>query len=1031
MATEDAEANGGRTTRATDHPLFRAVMRMPVTVGMAVVATLVLGGIALRAIPLAWLPGGFTPPYMAIQVPYPNASPEEVEQKIILPIERILGTVRHVKEVGSNSGANGGFVWIEFNGEADMNGAYMDVRDRMERVRPDLPEDVERINIWKYNMNDDSVGVIAVSYPPDRPDAHYTVDTVLRRLLAQVGGVARVELEGTLDHSVRILLDPSRLRAHHVNLYELVQRLRKDNFSTPAGELTEGGTRYLLRTVARYEDLEEIRNLPAAEHVKVGDVADVGVVRALRDRIVRVDGREALILEVYKESGANTSLVMKDVRARLKEALATQPALAGYDALVLHDQGEWIQQSVDNLWSAIGLGMVLAVIILFAVLRRVRMTLIVATSIPLSVLATLAVLYLSGKTLNIVSMMGITVAVGMLVDNAIVVSENIFRLRQEGVSPADASVAGASEVALAVGASTLTTLIAFAPMTFLGGDDGMMKFYLKELANPICWSLLASLAVALVVIPLAVRHLGGARQAADSRFMRLLTDLYVRAIGWTLRHRWDAVLIVVALTASAIWPMYKMEKAYEMHGRPGVVGMWFDLPENYSLSDADALFRRCESILKEHQEELDFEHLYCSFNDDRGRLRLHLPRDRAPRLETEALTKRLKELIPEFPGVEMRINWQSTERNEADIRIRLFGDDSATLRGIAEDVRHQMQSIPNVLSVETDSEGGQPEIQVTVERELAQKYGILPDRVAGTLSYALRGASLPRFQAADREVDMSIEFAPEFRETMEEMNSLVIPAKDGTEIPLPAIARVRNARSLGEISRENRKTVLSVKVTTTKDDLDALSGEVDARMERFQMPRGYSWDKSGRWSRMRQAGQEQNFALGISLVFVFLLMGVLFESVLLPWAVIVSVPFAFLGVFWTLYLTGTPLDMMAFIGMIVLIGIVVNNAIVLVDCVNRLRASGMDREAALVEAGRRRLRPILLTALTTIAGLLPMALGTQNVAGIPYFPMGRTVMGGLAASTALTLLMVPLCYSLFDDLGGSCRRLAARAAGRL
>jgi HAE1 family hydrophobic/amphiphilic exporter-1 len=391
----------------------------------------------------------------------------------------------------------------------------------------------------------------------------------------------------------------------------------------------------------------------------------------------------------------------------------------------------------------------------------------------------------------------------------------------------------------------------------------------------------------------------------------------------------------------------------------------------------------------------------------------------------------IKKRLPEYPGVDIRTSWRREGGgDDASISLSLYGDDTGKLAELAKEVERRLKSIPEIISVETDRENGNDEIKLHINRELAKKYGISPQMISGTVQYALRGIPLPKYQTEEKEVDVTIQLREEDRRNLYQLQNLTFFTQNGKEIPLSAVANFTIEKGFGEIHRNNGKTFLQIKANAAKENMDKLFGKVDRAMADFQLPYGYSWSKGNRWDRMQQSNESQQFAMILSITFVFLLMGVLFESFILPLSVIISIPFSFFGAFWIMYITGTAIDIMTRIGFIILVGIVVNNAIVLIDLVNRLRKEGYNRTDAIMEAGKQRFRPIMMTAFTTIGGLIPMAVGNTQMIGIPYAPMGRTIIGGLLTSTILSLVAVPWAYTLFDDLRTYFRKITALALNK-
>jgi HAE1 family hydrophobic/amphiphilic exporter-1 len=483
-----------------------------------------------------------------------------------------------------------------------------------------------------------------------------------------------------------------------------------------------------------------------------------------------------------------------------------------------------------------------------------------------------------------------------------------------------------------------------------------------------------------------------------------------------LDRRLDALLVVCLLAASTAWPFGRIKKVDRVEGEPGAIRLGFRFPAHFTLEQADRTVERVETALASHREELQIRDVYSSFRAQQAQVMLLLHDPDRWVLSMEDVIERIKRLLPVLPGVELRVNWRESESGSGNLSLRLYGPDSEELARLGEEVARALRQVRGVVDVETELERGADEIRVTVDRVLAQKYGVDSWSVAGALQYALRGDRLADFTAGDLQLPMMLQVETGTRESLDLLRNLGVRARDGRDLPVGAVAEFGFARGLGQIQRENRRTSMTLKVFTRDDDLERFERDLRARLDRFELPRGASWDMGERYERMQKQAESFLLALLLACTFVFLLMGVLFESFVLPFSVIVSIPFAFFGVYWTLWATDTPLDVMASIGVVILMGVVVNNAIVLVDAVNRLRLQGLPRAQALVEAGRSRFRAIWLTALTTIVGLVPMAVGSSNIVGVPYFPLGRTVMGGLLASTLLTLYVVPLCYALFDDL---------------
>jgi len=627
------------------------------------------------------------------------------------------------------------------------------------------------------------------------------------------------------------------------------------------------------------------------------------------------------------------------------------------------------------------------------------------------------------------------VSIGLVVDNSIVIVENISRMKLKGLGLKEAAVAGAGEVALAVTMATLTTVVVFLPLILINDDVGF-SFYMLRIGLPVILALVASLVVALLFIPFGATRITGRKPPKESGSIRWMRKRYSQALHWTLSHRIDAVFIALFLLATLQIPMSRVESTDEGQGNINDFRLTFDIPNNFSVKKTDSYFRRVENYLEENRERFTIKTIDVRFSDVWGQVQVYLypvedvqwysqsamwlkrlvGMETTERMTREEVIEEVKTDLPTAPGVEMNLGWMRDTSDDASITIVLYGNDTGTLGELSREVERRLESIPEIVSVDTDLEKGQEEIRVFVDRDQAEKYGIPIQVVAGTLSYALRGIDLPEYHQGEKEVGVRVQLQKEDRQTLDQLKNLTFTTNRGKEIPLSTLTDFEMTRGFGEIHRSNGKTMLEVKANTTEENISTLYDKIDEVMAGFSMPRGYSWDKGERYIDIQESNEAQNFALILAITFVFLLMGVLFESFILPLSIIVSIPFAFVGVYWLLYLTDTTFDIMAGIGLIILIGVVVNNAIVLIDLVNRLRGEGYSRYDAIIDAGQHRFRPILMTALTTIFGLVPMAIGKSSLIGIPYAPLGRTMIGGLVTSTFLTLFVVPLFYTYFDDL---------------
>ena len=1036
--------------KPSQYPLPRFSVNRPVTVVMSLVALLVVGYIAYTRIPLTLFPGGFDYPRLFAWAHYPNAGAVEVEEKVVHHLEEAVAQVSRIKRIRSNAYSGGGNVQVEFQKGTDLQLAFAEMKDRLDRVMPELPDEIEQLWVRRWDQNDIPIMEGAITFEAQYADPRQFIDAYVEPALRRVNGVGNIELWGSPSKQVIVELDQSRVHGHRVNVFEVLNSLRAQNLTVPGGWVIEGGKKIYVRSVGRFENVEEIANtvVDPEYQLRLGDIAEVSYKRPQQDWVNRIDRKESLAFGVTKASGANVVKVSNGVKEAL-EKLKDHPKLEGLDFKLFWNQGDQVTNSVDNLKNSGLWGGLFAALVLFFFLRAVRITLIITLAIPLSILTTITALYFIGWSLNMATMMGLMLSLGLVVDNAIVIVENIYRKRQEGIAPRPASIEGAGEVGLAVTMATLTTVVVFLPLILMS-DEEMFSFWMLRIGLPVIAGLVASLLIALIFIPLAALKLATSQEKSEPRMIAWTRKHYVRSLGWVLNNRLDAFVIALVLLASIQIPMNGMERTDSQERNEVRMDLAFEMPSGQSLDQAEQFMAVVEDTVMAHKAEYNVEILRTYFRRGWGRVTLFfaegedaewyqvawdnlsvaLGLKEREHLSYKEVEQDLRERLYLPPGITLRVNWENSEQDPR-VNVSLYGEDTEVLIGLAAEVERRLENISGLLSVNTDMDRGGTELQVRLNRDQVQRLGVDPQMVSGSIAYALRGTNINKFHTDDgREVDIRVQLAEYGSHSLDDLRTQRFPTADGREVPLESLADLYVERTLGNIRRENRQTMLNVSARASKDRAQHLFAQVDQAMQGFEMPRGYRWDKGSRFAELAEQDQSRKFALIMSVTFVFLLMGVLFESFVLPLSVIVSIPFSFLGVYWILYLTDTPFEIMSMIGSVILIGVVVNNAIVLIDLANRLRAEGKSRYDALLEAGRHRFRPILMTTFTTAFGLLPMAAGNSKMVGLAYAPLGRTMIGGLLTAMVLTLLLVPLFYTFFDDFRTAMQRIMTSAFGR-
>ena len=1039
------------TTPKHGNPLVRFAIHRRVTMCMLIVGVLVMGALALDRLPLEFLPA-VSSSNVSVSVDFPSASPEEVEQRIVRPLEDSLGTLQNLDRLSATASADEGRLDVTFVDGTDMDMAAVEVRDRVDRVRHLLPSDVRRIRIRRFQTSDIPVLRFDLSADWPREDLFDFAERVLQRRLERLDGVAQAQIRGLRTRAVQIRLDADRMAAHGVDVRGLSSQLRENHLDVSAGQIDEGSRRLQVRVLGQLKSLEEIRQLPIdGTGLSLGDVAEVVYDFPEQEEFNFLNGVESLGVRVYKTSDANLLDVVQTVKAEL-EVLAADPRWQGHRARIFHDSSEDVRQGLSQLRNAGFLGGGLAILAVFLFLRRFRTTLLVGIAIPISVVFTFVLIFLirqagwSTITLNVVSLMGLVLALGMLVDSSIVVIESVYRrLETFGESAATAALRGASDVALPIIASTVTTLCVFVPVIFLRSSGGFFSRYLVEVGTTICIVMIASLLVALTVVPMVAAMILTHEKPSSPRFLQWLERLYVGTLKFTLRYR----MVFLVLAAGMLWGSWILfsgiERSFSGRTQERQVTINVDTPRNYSLEQTRELFNEILALLLAKKEDLDIADITSSYEEGGGRSRggfrggsrfeLYLKDESESRLSTSDVRDKVRELLPTKAGVELRIGQARRRHGGGGVELELSGDDPKVLELIAREVAAQMEQIPGISDVDLSLESGDQELLVHVDRNRALQAGLSTQTVAQTVQNALSSRSLSYISSDDREIDLTMLFRDQEEATLSQLRGFEMHSTQVDAMALETVASFEAVPGPRSIERENRQA--KIQVTTNTDDPQAMGmamRSVGGIMGSMSLPPGYSWS-FGRWNRMSQQDEEgSNFALIFALLLVYLLMAALFESFTHPFAIMMAVPFAFIGVGVVMKLASQPRDNFTELGFIVLVGVVVNNAIVLVDHINRLRAEGMRRRDAILTGGRDRLRAILMTAVTTIVGLLPMVapilfpqyFGPLEGRAATWAPVGLVILGGLTTSTFLTLLIVPTFYSVVDDFARFWRRVAVR-----
>jgi HAE1 family hydrophobic/amphiphilic exporter-1 len=1021
--------------------LTRLAVRRPVTMGMVILSILVLGAISVRNLPRNFLPNAEFP-FIGVFIPYPNGIPTQVERDIARPVEEILATLGGVKEIFSHSDADQCFVGVEFDWGRDVNLLRLEVKEKLDQIRPELPADVRDVLLFTFNTND--IPIVEGRISADGRDLSEGYDLIENRIvnrLQRIPGVGQVNIDGVEPADISVYLKIDKIKEYDVDVGTLFEELGSSNFNLTVGHVTKDGLRYDLRAMSNLTTVEQLEAIPIDDRgLRLRDIADVVYATPALTYGRYLNMEPAVAFWIQKSSGYNTVSVVSDIRAELEE-INRDPALEGIDVLMFFDQGEQITNSIRGLLTAGLVGAVLAVGILYFFLLRIGTTLIVSLSIPISIIGTACFLYLTGRSLNVLSMMGLMLAVGMLIDNAVVVLESIYQHMDKDEDANTATLRGTGDVGRAVVSATLTSIIVFAPVIF--GNQSELVVWLKEIGITIAVTLLFSLAVSLTVIPVLTAHLlkGGKQSVGRNPWVARWTSGYARVLRWTaVRHPWiTGVPIAIAgllVTGVAVGVSGFRPEVDSGRGiRREYVQFAYEFSDNPDYRRTKEYVNRVQEILWAKQEDYGLEYMYSWYADDVAFTRLYLGKDALSEGDMKSLRERLREDLPTLAGVKFQMGDDSGEGSGVDrFTVTLHGEDSELLNTYADEVKRRLSAVPDVFDVSTDVERGAEEIHVMVDGQRADRLGVTPRDVARLMGITFRGVQLSRVRAEEKEVELWVVLQPEDRSNIENLKGLLVNVHEGREVTLDQVASTVMGRGASRIQRINQKTAVRVRGNYEGERFDDVLDTIDETMATVHLPPGYGWNFG---SEIRERQEQQNdMAVNalLAIICVYMVMACLFESLIHPAVVMFCMPFASLGVIWLMILTGTPFNIMAMIGMVILIGVVVNNGIVLVDHINHHRREGMALEEAILAGGVERFRPILMTATTTILGLIPLALGRGHVGDAETYPMARALIGGLLSSTVLTLIMLPTYYHLSERIRVRLGRMfpgLARRLGRL
>ncbi|NLC52256.1 MAG: efflux RND transporter permease subunit [Firmicutes bacterium] len=1010
--------------------IFKRIISRPVFVLVIVSVILVLGLVSFLNIPLDLLPE-MSFPMAVVYTTYEGAGPHEVENMVTRPLEEALSTLDNLTNISSTSSAGSSMIMISFGWHTDMDFATMDVREQLDLVRGMLPDDVGDPMVFRLNPT--MMPVIQIGVSGDLPHDELTTLTedVIKNRLERLEGVAAVEIGGGLVPEILVEFEPRRLLAYGITIPDLQRALFMENRNFVGGQFKQYGELYHARIAGEFSSLEEIEQLVVGYNqggpVRLGDVAEVKEAYKEENIISRLNGETTLNISIRKQSDANTVSVASRVHDEMAKLEDELPVRFG----IVMDQSEFIIGAIRNLGQMGLVGAFLAAVVLYLFLGNIVLTAIISIAIPVSVIAAFAFLHFQNYTINILTMGGLALGVGMMVDNAIVVLENIFRLHQLGVDVEDAAVRGTSQVAMAITAGTLTTVAVFLPIAFVEGIAGII---FTPLSWTVAFSLLASLLVAVTVIPtLSARWLRRVRRQEREglivSFLEKIANYYERLLNLALSHRILTVFVVFGALVLSVFLIPFIGYEFIPAVDSGEVSLSLEIPLGSSLEYTDSIMGEIEDLIIDNPQVETMLSIVGggSFMGDQEahtatavlRLIPHGEREQTTMEFGEDLRRQLTELLPpevKFTVQDMSSTFMGT--GEAPLQIALQGDDLDILAELAAEVANRVRSVEGTREVETSLEQGTPELQVRLDRSRAASTGITTEQIASQIRVALDGQVLTRYRSGAEEIDVRLRTSEETRKDWQALGEMPVPMPTGKGfLPLNQVASIERTVAPQSITREGQVRTVYVSSQLWGRDLGRVAADVEKALSDLSLPLGYSLDMGGEQADMVESFKQLGYALLLAILLVYLVMAAQFESLLHPLVIMFSLPNALIGIVLALVISGYTLNIVSFIGLIILAGIVVNNGIILVDYINQLRREhGYSCREAILEAGKTRLRPVLMTTLTTCLGMLPTALGIGEGAELQA-PLAAVVLGGLTSSTLFTLVLVPVIYSLLDELG--------------
>ena len=995
-------------------------VKRPVAMSMVVLMIVVIGLYALTMLPIDLYPN-ITMPMIAVQTNYSGVSPSEMEEMVTKPIESAVARVSGIDTINSTSSQGSSMVIAQFDYSADMDVCAMETREKIDLIKGMLPSDADDPIIIK--MDPSMIPIASFSVSMEGADLEKTksfADGEVVSALEGLSGVGSVTVSGGLEREIQVNVDPAKLLGYNLSLSSITQAIGGDNKNLPGGDVDSGGKTMSVRTIGEFTGIGDIETLPMilpnGQTIYMRDLADVQDTYKEKTSASRLQGEECISVSIQKQSGANTVQVMQKVNAALDKVRAENPQV---NIKMILDQGEIVESTINTVAQNATFGGLLAVVILFIFLQNIKTTLVLAASIPTSIIATFAAMYFMGITLNIVSLGGLALGVGMLVDNSIVVLENIFKWRSQGKSAKEAAIYGAKRVTGAVIASTLTTVVVFLPVAF---TEGLTSIIFREMALTVAFSQLCSLLITLMLVPMLASKLLRGETAASPRVQKVFVPFnrgmeklyggYEWLLRWALTHRKRLALVTVLLFIGSVCLVPMIGAEFMPTVDSGQFTVDIEMPKGTALAETDRTVKQVEEIARAHS---GVEDVFSTVSGDSGSITVTLKKGMKTQKPMEELRKEVSDHVA---GANITMTGSGSMMmgsSGSPINVKVKGDDYDVASSIADQILLEMQSIDGVRDAKSSVSDTKPEVRLYLNRQSAAKYGMTNAAAASAIRAALDGQVAGQYTEDGTEYDIRVKFPDEATQTLDDLKNIKLTTPSGGNITISEIADIEQTGGPLSLTRENQKKIVTVSASLYGRSLSDATAEIQKAVNTLKLPDGYSVSMGGDYEQMAEAFSGLFLALLLSILLVYMVMAAQFESLLQPFIIMFSIPLSFIGVFLTLFLSRNTLNVTGLIGVIMLVGIVVNNAIVLLDYINQNKkdweGSRMD---LIVEAGKNRLRPILMTTLTSVLGYIPSILSFSQGSEMMK-PLAWVLMGGLSVSTLLTLVFIPTFYSYVED----------------